>query len=360
MKRFSLLIFPLFFLMTYVSAQTNDAVQQYIEKYKEIAINEEIRTGVPAAITLAQGIFESMAGQSDLALASNNHFGIKCKENWTGKKVYHDDDSRGECFRSYTTVEESYRDHSDFLKSRPNYTFLFTIDPSDYKAWAYGLKKAGYATNPVYAQAIIKKIEDNDLQQYTLIAMQRGSGVQPDVAVNNTPDKPVMNTVVAALPDVSAIAIQSAEKPSAQETVLAEYNGEGNYPIGMFTINQTKTIYAAAGTSLFALASNNNIALEKLLEFNEIDNSDDILAQGQLIYLEKKSKKSNTKDFHIVAPNETIETIAQREGIQLESLFEYNKMQKGLEPAPGEKVYLKPGRQTYYPKLLPKNNAKIG
>lgn len=359
MKRFSLVIFPLF-LMMYASAQSNDAVQQYIDKYKEIAINEEIRTGVPAAITLAQGIFESMAGQSDLALASNNHFGIKCKENWTGAKVYHDDDARGECFRKYNTVEESYRDHSDFLKSRPNYASLFTIDPSDYQAWAYGLKKAGYATNPVYAQAIIKKIEDNNLQQYTLIAMQRNIGVQPDVAVNKTPDKPVMNTVVTALPDVSDITVQQPEKPAAQETALVEYNGEGNYPLGTFTINQTKVTYAAAGTSLFALASNNNIPLEKLQEFNELANSNDILSQDQLIYLEKKPKKSNTKDFHIVGPNETIETIAQREGIQLESLFEYNKMQKGLEPAPGEKVYLKPGRQAYYPKLLPKSSVKIG
>jgi hypothetical protein len=359
MKRFFLVVFPLFFLMIGASAQTDDAVQQYIEKYKEIAINEQIRTGVPAAITLAQGIFESMAGQSDLAIASHNHFGIKCKENWTGKKVYHDDDARGECFRSYATVEESYRDHSDFLKTRPNYTFLFTIDPADYQAWAYGLKKAGYATNPVYAQAIIKKIEDNNLQQYTLIAMQRSNGVQPDVAANNTSEKPVMNTVVTGLPDVSAIAMQPAEK-TAQEATLVEYSGEGNYPLGMFNINQTKVTYAAAGTSLFALASNNNIALEKLLEFNEIENSNDILSQDQLIYLEKKPKKSNGKDFHIVAPNETIETIAQREGIQLESLFEYNKMQKGLEPVPGEKVYLKPGRQPYYPKLLPGNSTKIG
>jgi LysM repeat protein len=357
MKRISLLIFPVLLFWSQVQAQSGDAVQQYVEKYKEIAINEEIRTGVPAAITLAQGIFESMAGQSDLALASNNHFGIKCKEEWTGGKVYHDDDARGECFRKYATVEESYRDHSDFLKTRPHYAFLFNLDPADYKAWALGLKKAGYATNPSYAYAIIKKIEDNDLQQYTLIALQRSGGGQ-DVAINKPDSKPVMNTIVTSLPDVSEI--KTEEKPAIKEEVLMEYAGESNYPQGKFTINKTKVIYAAAGTSLFALASNNNITLEKLQEFNELENKADILANDQLIYLEKKPKKSDNREYHIVSQAETIEAIAQKEGIQLESLFEYNKMQKGLQPASGEKVYLKPGRQPYYPKLLSKNNGKIG
>lgn len=361
MKRISLVIFPLFFLLMHVSAQTNDAIQRYIDKYKEIAINEEIRTGVPAAITLAQGIFESMAGQSDLALASNNHFGIKCKETWTGAKVYHDDDARGECFRKYATVEESYRDHSDFLRTRPHYAFLFNLDPTDYEAWAHGLKKAGYATNPAYAKAIIKKIEDNQLQQYTLIALQKDKEEGRDLAINNqTNNIPVMNAVITALPDVSAIKVEEKPVVPVQEIALTEYTGEANYPTGMFTINKTKVIYASSGTSLFALASNNKISLEKLLQFNELDKNNDILATDQLIYLEQKPKKSNNKDFHIVANAETIETIAQQEGVQLESLFEYNKMQKGLQPAPGEKVYLKPGRQPYYPKLLARNTAKIG
>lgn len=355
LKRISLVVFPLVLICLHAFAQTGDAVQQYIEKYREIAINEEIRTGVPAAITLAQGIFESMAGQSDLAIASNNHFGIKCKEEWTGGKVYHDDDARGECFRKYATVEESYRDHSDFLKTRPHYAFLFNLDPTDYEAWANGLKKAGYATNPAYARAIIKKIEDNNLQQYTLIALQRSSSGQ-DYAANNTVKQPVMNAVVTALPDAAQIITE--EKPA--EDALAEYAGEGSYPVGKFTINKTKVIFATTGTSLFALASNNDIPLEKLLDFNELINPEDILATDQLIYLEKKPKKSESHNDHIVTQGETIEVIAQKEGVQLESLFEYNKMQKGLQPAPGEKVYLKPGRQPYYPKLLPKNNSKIG
>jgi len=329
-----------------LTAQSDDAVKQYIEKYREIAINEEIRTGVPAAITLAQGIFESMAGQSDLALASNNHFGIKCKENCTGNKVYHDDDARGECFRSYATVEESYRDHSDFLRTRPYYAFLFDLDPTDYKAWAFGLKKAGYATNPAYAYAIIKKIEDNELQQYTLIALQRsGNGIGADIAINGSNNK-------TANPQVS-FASQSSENDETQpETILQDFTGSDNYPNGIFTINKTKVIYVTAGTSLFAIASTNNISLEKLQEFNELNNGTDILTKSQLVYLERKPKKSNSKEYHVVAQSETIEAIAQKEGVQLESLFEYNKMQKGLQPAPGEKVYLHPGKPTYFPKLL--------
>ncbi|MEP7319829.1 MAG: LysM peptidoglycan-binding domain-containing protein, partial [Panacibacter sp.] len=140
--------------------------------------------------------------------------------------------------------------------------------------------------------------------------------------------------------------------PQQVETVFEP----GNYPPGIFTINQVKVIYAAAGTSLFALANNNNIAYSKLLEFNSLDKTD-ILDKDQLIFLEKKPKKSNSRDYHIVETTETIEVIAQIEGIQLESLFEYNKMQKGLQPATGEKVYLRPGTPTYYPKLV-RHNSK--
>jgi LysM repeat protein len=355
MKRLFLLVFPMFFLLLRISAQTDDAVKQYIERYKEIAINEEIRTGIPAAITLAQGIFESMAGESDLAIASNNHFGIKCKDNWTGNKVYHDDDARNECFRSYATVEESYRDHSDFLKTRPNYAFLFSINPTDYKGWAFGLKKAGYATNPAYAYAIIKKIEDNDLQQYTLVALKHiADGTMADVAINNTSStNKAINVSIKSAPG-------NNEPEQSPEAILEEYSGSDNYPKGTFTINKTKVVFVEAGASLFALASNNNISLEKLQDYNDLNNNVDILSRSQLIYLEKKPKKSNSKDFHIVGNSETIEVIAQKEGVQLESLFEYNKMQKGLQPAPGEKVYLKPGKQSFYPKLLPRSYAKVG
>ena len=150
-----------------------ERIARYVAEYKELAIAEMIRTGIPASITLAQGVLETGNGQSDLALNANNHFGIKCKTEWTGETITHDDDQKGECFRKYPSVEASYRDHSDFLRSRPNYAPLFTLDPSDYSGWAYGLKKAGYATNPTYAERLTKIIEENDLQQYTLLALQR-------------------------------------------------------------------------------------------------------------------------------------------------------------------------------------------
>ncbi len=143
----------------------------YINTYKLLAIAEMQRSGVPASIILAQGIHETSAGTSDLVIASNNHFGIKCKASWTGQVVYHDDDARGECFRSYATAADSYRDHSDYLSQSPRYAFLFKLNPEDYESWAYGLKKAGYATNVKYSQILIKLIRDYDLQKYSLIAL---------------------------------------------------------------------------------------------------------------------------------------------------------------------------------------------
>ena len=151
--------FVLLAVATVSSGQSTDVIQNYIDTYKEIAIAEMQRTGVPASIKLAQGIHETTAGTSDLVRRSNNHFGIKCKSNWTGESVRHTDDAPHECFRKYDDPSQSYRDHSDFLKGSSRYASLFNLDPLDYSAWAYGLKKAGYATNPRYPQIIIKLIE---------------------------------------------------------------------------------------------------------------------------------------------------------------------------------------------------------
>ena len=169
-----------------VKAQPAEAIIAYISKYKDLAIAEMQRSGVPASITLAQGIHETFAGQSVLVQKSNNHFGIKCKNNWVGKSVSHDDDARGECFRAYNAAEDSYRDHSDFLKNSPRYAFLFKYDPTDYESWAYGLKKAGYATNPKYSQVLIKLIRDYNLQDYTLLALGK-TVKQPEMVVKTEP-----------------------------------------------------------------------------------------------------------------------------------------------------------------------------
>lgn len=149
----------------------SDKVALYIVQFNEIAVKEMIRTGVPASITLAQGILESQSGESDLVKRSNNHFGIKCKPEWTGDKTYHNDDKKGECFRVYISAEASFIDHSDFLKTRSHYNFLFSIDPLNYVAWANGLKKAGYATLSTYPQKLINLIKDYNLNDYTKAAL---------------------------------------------------------------------------------------------------------------------------------------------------------------------------------------------
>src|SRR5580765_1829318 len=171
-KKFAILLaVVLSFSFTFSHGQSADAILAYITRYKDLAIAEMKRTGVPAAITLAQGIHETEAGTSELVRKSNNHFGIKCKDYWTGDKVYHDDDAKGECFRSYPRAFDSYIDHSDFLKNSPRYASLFQLDPTDYEAWAKGLRQAGYATNPKYATILINIINNYHLQDYTLIAL---------------------------------------------------------------------------------------------------------------------------------------------------------------------------------------------
>ncbi len=311
-----------------VQAQTNEAVEAYITQYKQLAMDEMIRTGVPASITLAQGILESNAGQCSLTQQSNNHFGIKCKSDWEGKVVYHDDDRKGECFRRYNSAEDSYRDHSDFLKNRPNYAPLFYIDVTDYKDWAYGLKKAGYATNPVYAQSLITTIEKYDLEQYTDVALLQSN--QLNVASSN-----VQSQQNIEFADASFVQSKDAEQnvPHYSADVL-------KYPKNsVFRINQTNVLLVNEGTSLFAIASQYNIPYKKLLDYNDLDNID-ILQQPTLIYLEKK-QRHGAKDYHVVTADENLHDIAQEEGVQLESLLVYNNLPKNMQPKTGDKILLR-------------------
>ncbi len=308
-------------------AQISDVTLAYINQYKQVAINEMIRTGVPAAITLAQGILESNSGQCPLVQQSNNHFGIKCKSDWSGEVVYHDDDRKSECFRRYNTAEDSYRDHSDFLKNRPNYTFLFDINATDYADWAYGLKSAGYATNPSYAQSVITTIEKYDLEQYTDIALQQNNEITVASGPLNTQDKYAFESP-AKINDVKA-----ASQVSNQQSDKAI-----NYPDGVFQINQTNVLYAKAGSSLFAIASKFAIPYKKLLGYNDLGNVD-ILNQSTLIYLEKKPKHGS-RDYHVAMPNEDMHDIAQEEGVQLQSLLAYNNLQKNNQPKAGDKILL--------------------
>jgi LysM repeat protein len=354
----------------------NPKVLAYIAQYKAIAVAEMQRTGVPAAIKLAQGIFESNNGESKLCLQSNNHFGIKCKNDWQGDRTYHDDDARGECFRVYATGADSYRDHSDFLKTRPHYAFLFQIPPTDYEAWAYGLKKAGYATNPRYPERIIQIINEYNLNEVTLSALQQTTNSTASTPLTTEP-----TTIGASTPptssDIKFVAPPANTTPTVteedEEEVIEEVisialkkdttltvndtskQATPNYPQGVFTINGLKVIYAEAGISMLAIAQQHNIAYKKLIEFNELTEID-ILEKSQLLFLEKK-KKIGAQTIHIVVPNETMEDIAQKEGMLLQSLLDFNRIPKGRQPVSGEKIYLK-GNSPTTPKLIEATTAK--
>ncbi|MDE3181835.1 MAG: LysM peptidoglycan-binding domain-containing protein [Bacteroidota bacterium] len=314
MKRLLIILFFSFGCFLKSSAQDMTA-QEYVQKYKDLAIEEMKRMGVPAAITLAQGLLETQNGNSELFKESNNHFGIKCKSTWTAETVRHDDDAPGECFRKYKSAEDSYRDHSNFLRGNDRYAFLFKLDPSDYKAWAYGLRKAGYATNPKYPQILIKNIEDNNLEQYT------------DEALNDVPHF-----------DAS----QYTDDTKSAPTETADNNDNDSdltQPMNL-TINGSKALFVPKGTSLLAVATEHNINLEKLLTINDLSN-DGLLQKGQYIFLEKKQKEGQ-KDFCIAQQNETLYDISQKYGVILENLYAYNNLTPNDYIVAGTKIYLKP------------------
>jgi LysM repeat protein len=321
-----LIVLPLLATLC-VKAQKSADILDYINTYKEMAIQEMVRTGVPASIKLAQGIHETMAGRSPLVLKSNNHFGIKCKETWKGKKVYHDDDARGECFRSYSSPGDSYLDHSNFLKNSSRYAPLFQLDPTDYKAWAYGLKKAGYATNIKYSQLLIRLIEDYDLQQYSLIALGRLKKEDVILASN----KPEIGEPVS-VEMIPAVVMES--KPAMVEPAPALV-----YPEGEFKINETRVIYAKSGTSLLAVAKLYDISLRRLLDFNDME-KEDVITDDQLLYLQRK-RKTGASEVHTVQEGETLYDICQAEGIRFESMLKYNHLKEDDVPGIGEPIYLR-------------------
>ena len=353
-KKFAILLaFVLSFSFTFSHGQSADAILAYITRYKDLAIAEMKRTGVPAAITLAQGIHETEAGTSVLVRKSNNHFGIKCKDEWRGQSVSHDDDARGECFRKYTAAEDSYRDHSDFLKTRPNYASLFTLDPTDYQGWAYGLKKAGYATNPKYAQVLIKLIQDYNLEDYTLIAMGKMKEGN-DLAKNNETTNDKNPSVVLVKNNDSEKGPGDKNKKEEQKAYAAEpVVTTVNYPSGEFKINDTRVIYVSKGTSYLTIAQQYEIPLARLFEFNDLKQQE-VTADDQLVFIQRK-RKTGEHEFHTVQTGETVNDIAQSEAIRLESLLEYNNMTANMQPAAGETLYLR-SKSAVTPRLVAKTS----
>lgn len=329
MKKMGILLLLSISITLHATAQRTSP-EQYIENYKDLAISEMVRTGVPASITLAQGIHESESGNSNLVKKSNNHFGIKCKSTWTGDKVFHDDDARGECFRKYEKSEDSYRDHSDFLKNNQRYSSLFTLEPTDYNGWAYGLKKAGYATNNQYAPLLVSLVERYNLGQYDLIALNRVPQQQPGVILVKNEENKNNETVI----NIGTVQQEGVKDEVKSEAVTA-------YPTDkVFYINETKVIYAKEGTSLLALALKHELNLSRLIDFNDLDDKTDILDTDQLVFLQRKRKQGVT-EMHIVKQGESLYDIAQSEGIRLDALLELNHLDEDAVPEPGEKIYLK-------------------
>ncbi len=321
------------------SSHAGASAEDYLARYGQIAISEMNRTGVPASIKLAQGIIESNYGRSTLAREANNHFGIKCHNDWKGPVVRHHDDKRNECFRKYRTAEESFYDHSDFLRRGTRYSFLFEIDPTDYKAWARGLKKAGYATNPHYDNMLIRKIEELNLQQY-----DRGYAVASANAAGKA-------SVPASSP------VRSPEKtparPDAAITGGSAVNETPDIPVSSstFTVtarttrimenNRLQYIFVRDGDSFETLAREFQLLKREILRFNDLSEGHELIP-GQMLYLQpKRDRAEQGNDYHVAVQGETMHSVSQKYGIRLRNLHEMNRMKEGEEPVAGQRLWLR-------------------
>lgn len=294
--------------------------EQYINTYKNLAIAEMKRTGIPASVTLAQGLLETESGNSELVQKSNNHFGIKCKSTWTGESVTHTDDAPNECFRKYSKPEESYRDHSDYLSTSPRYALLFKLDAADYRGWCYGLKKCGYATNPRYPQILMGNIEKYNLQQFDA----------GDTSLSETESFADAQVVDQKTSQVKTVAI--APVPVDEKSIDNSLKGKVSF-------NKLKALFANKGTSLLAIATKADIPLVKLLEFNDL-RADGLLRDDQWIYLERKPKEGN-RDYYVALQTETLYDISQNNGVQLQSLMQLNNMAENETVSKGKKIRLR-------------------
>jgi LysM repeat protein len=318
---------------------TSPGIVSYIERYAELAIQEMDRTGIPASIKIAQGILETDAGRSELVQQSNNHFGIKCKTSWTGEKVYHDDDDAGECFRKYNSASDSYADHSDYLKSQPRYAFLFDYDLNDYKSWAWGLKKAGYATNPIYAQTLIKFIETYNLNSLNEFRDDDSSALSSYFNLLESDLGGLTSLSKRAPLNESNTNSLNDDETKTEEAEVEKKSKPTEFQKGIFTINGLKVVYCKANQSLLSIAKKNHVHLSQLLSWNELPKSTTLLKEDQLIFLQKKKKHAD-KDIHIVQRGESLYDISQKEGVRLESLISINDIDKNKRLNNKEKIRL--------------------
>lgn len=285
----------------FASAQTmHKAYLDYIVKYSDLAVEQQQLHRIPASIKLAQGLLESAAGVGELARISNNHFGIKCS-NWTGERVYADDDAKGECFRKYRNVRESYEDHSMFLVNRPRYSGLFNLEPTDYIGWAHGLKSAGYATDPNYARKLIKLIEDYDLHKYDL-------GRTADMRIADSKE----NAETYTWSTVSVTTLKGHE---------------------IYRNNGVKCVFSEAGDTFASIANEFNLSEKRILSNNDLTVTRE-LEPGTVVYLAPKRRTASTEfQTHTVKDGESLYRISQKYGMKLKSLYDLNNIpyNKGAE-----------------------------
>lgn len=319
----------LLFITLFANSQTRMSRKEYIDMYKDIAIREMHRSGIPASITMAQGCLESGNGNSSLARRSNNHFGIKCRNDWKGARVYHHDDKLNECFRKYKTVEESYIDHTNFLVENKRYFHLFNLSHKDYRGWAVGLKKAGYATDPNYAHSLIKIIEDenlqlldevspNDLAQRNILE-EKGKRFDPNEGRNQLEER--TEKVVESFKNLTLDPIRS--RPVTK-------------------VNGLDVIYAEAGETYASIARELNMKLWEIHLYNDLPKNAVQPRINELIYIERKRYNApKGHDFHTAKSGETMHSISQKYGIRLNRLYRLNRMNDEEKIKPGSRLYLR-------------------
>ncbi|MDR2888100.1 MAG: glucosaminidase domain-containing protein [Bacteroidales bacterium] len=305
-----------------VPASAGGVQGAYIDRYSGLAISEMKRSGVPASITLAQGMLESNYGRSRLAVSANNHFGIKCHSSWKGATITHDDDRRNECFRKYNRVEDSFSDHSDFLTSTARYRELFSLKPEDYAGWARGLKKAGYATNPDYANLLIRKIEEYELWRYD--RGYKSSSKEPAIAT--APEKTV---AVDVAPANVPVTIPDGQFAVASKVSRVKEN------------NRIKYIIADGKDTRESIENEFSLLKWELARYNDAG-GDFRPVPGQIVYLQpKRDRAESGKDIHNATGSDTMYSISQQYGIKLKKLYEMNRMAAGEEPREGDRIWLR-------------------
>ena len=327
-RKFVLLIIMLLWYVSVFAQNKSKAALDYIDKYKNVAMREMQEYKIPASITLAQGLLESGNGNSELAKKSNNHFGIKCHKDWKGKRTYHDDDAKEECFRVYKTPEDSYRDHSIFLSQGQRYAFLFDLKITDYKGWAKGLKKAGYATLPVYANVLIKLIEDYNLTQYDQMVV-KGKFKYNKNKEKKTKDesqKTKVNNDIVYTPykiDDSEVVDKTND-----ERYIRENNG-------------VKFIYAREGESVYELADILEIYDYQIIKYNNLGKRR-TLKDKEIIYIEpKKNKAMRRYKYHTIQKGETLSHVSRLYAVKLKSIFKMNDMDENTVLHVGDNIRLR-------------------